>query len=528
MRQFVLTLHLLFSVNFLCTAQNTTSVDVLHYKFELTLSDNSDTIKATATISIKFLISNKWIELDLGNIDNTGKGMLVSGVTIGKESISFEQHYNKLTIASGSGIKGDSTTLVIHYKGIPEDGLIIGKNLFGKRTFFGDNWPNRAHYWLPCNDIPADKASVEFIVTAPAHYGIISNGIKISENKINDTTTITHWKEDVPLPTKVMIIGAADFAVSNAAYAGNIPVTSWVYQENKTAGFHDYEKAKDILQYFINYVGPYGYKKLANVQSKTVFGGMENAGAIFYFEKSVSGYGGIDDLLAHEIAHQWFGDMITETNFKHVWLSEGFATYFTNLYIEAVNGADSMHRRMNNERNKVIAYAKQSANPIVDTTTDYFKLLNPNSYEKGAWVLHMLRMKTGDAVFKNIIREHYKKFAGYNASTEDFIAVAEKVSHQKLRSFFKQWLYQPGMPVLDVKWEYRPWSKKLIVDIEQQQTGLFSFPVELQLTSGSKKIIKTLQVSNRKTLAAFSVSEKVTGLVVDPNYKLLLQQAASN
>jgi aminopeptidase N len=263
------------------------------------------------------------------------------------------------------------------------------------------------------------------------------------------------------------------------------------------------------------------------VQSKTIFGGMENAGAIFYFEKSVTGHGGIDDLLAHEIAHQWFGDMVTETNFKHVWLSEGFATYLTDLYVESKNGTDSLHRRLANERNTVIDFMARTTAPVIDTASDYFKLLSPNSYQKGGWVLHMLRMMVGDAVFKNIIREQYKKFAGSNASTEDFIATAQRVSHKNLQLFFKQWLYQPGIPVVGIAWEYRSRSKKLIVSIEQQQPGLFTFPIELQLTVGNKKMLKTVQVQNRKTLVAFSVNEKVTELIADPNFKLLWQQVSA-
>lgn len=527
MRQLTFIILLLFVINYSGLAQNTTAVDVQHYKFALTLSDHTDVIEGTATVTLKFLETTSTITLDLGSVDSTGKGMKVSEVKDGVQTLAFTQQHDKLVITTGQKKKGDSAVLVIQYKGIPADALVIAKNLFGKRTFFGDNWPNRAHFWLPCNDIPADKATLEFLVTAPAHYSIVSNGIKIGETLLNDSTKRTHWREDVPLPTKVMVIGAADFAISEPVYAGTVPVTSWIYQEDMEAGFHDYTKARDILQFFDQYIGPYGYKKLANVQSKTIFGGMENAGAIFYFERSVTGKGGVDDLLAHEIAHQWFGDMVTENNFKHVWLSEGFATYFTDLYVASVSGADSMHRRMHNERSRVIEFVKNTTAPVIDTTCDYFKLLSPSSYQKGAWILHMLRMKTGDAMFQKIIRAYYKKFAGANASSEDFITVAETVSRQKLQSFFKQWLYQPGLPVVDIKWDYHPSSKKLIVNIGQQQAALFSFPLEIEVQSGNKKIRKTIHVINRKTLVAFDMPEKVTALIPDPGYKLLWEQAAS-
>src|SRR5207249_666261 len=125
----------------------------------------------------------------------------------------------------------------------------------------------------------------------------------------------------------------------------NIPVSAWVYPQDSAKGFYDYALATEILKFYANYIAPYPYKKLANVQSKTIFGGMENASAIFYAENSVNGERTSEDLLAHEIAHQWFGDMASETSFEHLWLSEGFATYFTDLYFEKKYGKEAMVTR---------------------------------------------------------------------------------------------------------------------------------------------------------------------------------------
>src|SRR6266700_2106852 len=179
-----------------------------------------------------------------------------------------------------------------------------------------------------------------------------------------------------------MVIGAAGFAVQYSGTINGTPVYSWVYPENKEKGFYDYAQAVDILPFYIKHVGPYAYEKLANVQSKTIFGGMENAGAIFYSENTVTGTRVSESLLAHEIAHQWFGDMATETDWSHLWLSEGFATYMTILYFE-----------------------KKYEKPVVDSSvTNYMELLNANSYQKGGWILHMLRMEAGDSAFWKGIR----------------------------------------------------------------------------------------------------------------------------
>jgi aminopeptidase N len=510
-------------------AQNNTAIDVQHYQFNLGLTDHSDTIKGTAVIDLKMLKRTTVLSFDLANINEDGKGMDVLNVHVDDKDIAFIHSHDKLLIDLPAALKpGDDQNLVIQYQGIPSDGLIISKSIYNKRTFFGDNWPNRAHYWLPCNDIPSDKASLEFIITAPEHYSIVSNGLQTEERFINDSIKLTHWKEDMPLPTKLMVIGAADFAVSEARYAGNIPVTSWVYAEDKEKGFNDYANAKDILQYYSNYIGPYGYKKLANVQSKIKFGGMENAGAIFYYEQSVTGEGKIEDLLAHEIAHQWFGDMVTETNFKHLWLSEGFATYFTDLYLGAKYGKDSLNHRLANERDQVIDFDKRSATAIVDTSSDYMTLLNPNSYQKGAWVLHMLHSSVGDTVFQNIIRKYYKKFAGKNASSADFIAVAENVSRKNLKPFFKQWLQQPGIPVVAINWQYSAVKKNAAIVIEQKQKQLFSFPIELLAKTSDGKLMKAVLVQKRKTIVMLSSKAAVTEIIPDPNYKLLWQPFASH
>ncbi|HMK05683.1 MAG TPA: M1 family aminopeptidase [Ferruginibacter sp.] len=502
--------------------QNTTNIDVQHYRFELILSDHTDTIRGRATVSLKFLENASIFHLDLGNVDSTGKGMMVVSVKEAGTPVSFRHSNGKLRLQLTAAAKaGNNQVFTVEYMGIPSDGLVIGKSIFNKRTFFGDNWPNRAHHWLPCNDIPADKASVEFLITAPKHFSIVSNGIKVEERLLNDSSKRTHWKEDVPLPTKVMVIGAADFAVSEPAYAGNIPVTSWVYAEEKDKGFKDYAPAKDILLYYIDYIGPYPYKKLANVQSKTIFGGMENAGAIFYYEKSVTGGGGLEDLLAHEIVHQWFGDMVTETDFKHLWLSEGFATYLTDVYIESKYGTDSMNRRLDEQRSVVNSFAEKSTLPVVDTSSNYMRLLNANSYQKGGWILHMLRNTVGDRAFKNIIREHYRKFAGKNSSSADFVATAEMVVKKNLKPFFNQWLYKPGTPILATTWKYNAAKRNVIIVVEQKQPSLFSFPLELELKTANGNILKTVTVQKRKTSIVLPVKGEVTEMMTDPNYKLL-------
>ena len=495
------------------------TIDVQHYQFQLTLSDASDTISGVATIHIKFLKPTDQFSIDLKNISR-GKGMIVSGISGTK---SFTHTNDKLTILLGHKQNtGDSSHFTISYKGIPADGLIIAKNKYGKRTFFSDNWPNRAHHWLPCVDDVADKASVEFAVTAPNQYQVVSNGIQTEETNLPQGFKLTRWNENVPLPTKIMVIGVAEFAVQLVGNVEGIPVYSWVYPENKKDGFYDYAMATGILQWFIKNVGPYAYSKLANVQSKTIFGGMENASAIFYSEKSVTGNRDAEALIAHEIAHQWFGNMATEKSFAHLWLSEGFATYLTTLYMEQKYGEDTARFLREEDRQKVIDFNLRSTMPVVDTSTnDYMELLNANSYEKGGWILHLLRKQLGDSTFWKGVRQYYKTYTGKNADSQDLQNVFENVSGKKLDQFFRNWLYENDQPNININWNYNPVSKTISIDIQQTQKTIFYFPLELEIKTRSGSVLHTIQVEKRKQSFEIPVKNQPIEVVADPGINLL-------
>jgi aminopeptidase N len=495
------------------------TIDVQHYGFNIKLNDQNNTIKGEANISVTFLKDAGSFKLDLVKQNGTGKGMLVSSVTENGTNLQFQQDEGAVNIIT-SAKAGSQHTFSITYQGVPADGLIISTNKFGHRTFFGDNWPNRGHNWLPCVDDPADKATVDFIITAPDHYRVVANGAKVSETALSNNLKTTHWKESAPLSTKVMVIGVADFAIDHTGDVKNIPVYSYVFPENKETGFKDYAVAKEILAYYMDKIGPYPFEKLANVQSKTIFGGLENASAIFYFENSV-GDKGIEELMAHEIAHQWFGDAASEKTFSNLWLSEGFATYMTTVYLEHKYGTDTLKKRLQADRKIVLDFEKSRKTPVVDTTVNgnYMVLLNPNSYQKGGWVLHMLRRKLGEEAFWKGIENYYAKYDGGNANTDDLRAMLEKASRQNLEQFFKQWLYTAGTPHLKYAWVYDADKKVIDITIVQQQEFPFAFP--LQFVVDNK--IHTFDIKNKITHFKFSVTSKPTQVIIDPNVNLLAQ-----
>jgi len=501
-------------------AQNP-NIDIQKYTFSIELNDEDDMIKANAEIAYLLKNSSENLILDLEKKDNSGRGMLVDSILVKGTSISFTQNERSLIIP----VSSDSGKVTIFYHGIPKDGLIISKNKYGNRTFFGDNWPNRAHQWLPSIDHPSDKAFVDFKIIAPSHYQVVANGTLKESTNLEDDKTLHYYSSEVALPTKVMVFGAAEFAVQNLEEIDNIPVSSWVYPQNKEDGFYDYAQATEILKFFIENIGEYPFSKLANVQSTTRYGGMENASNIFYSEKSVTGKRDSEFLMAHEIAHQWFGDSASETDWSQLWLSEGFATYFTDLYAENKYGKEKLQEKLKEEREKVIRFSKTTKTPIIDTTrSDYMKLLNPNSYQKGAWVLHMLRQKVGDENFWKAIKSYYKNFKLGNATSKDLQREFETTSGQDLNQFFNQWLLQYGQPVIKMKKTVK--KDNLELQISQSQKNNFTFPLEIQLNfeDGTSEI-KTFQIDKKKEEFNVQLKKELKDLKFDPNVNLLFEPA---
>jgi aminopeptidase N len=504
-----------------------TAIDVQQYVFQIEVNDSTDVISARADVFILFKKSIQDFELDLIQKDGQGKGMEVSHVSWNETSLVFTHKNNRLRITLPTMMKErEQAKITIVYKGIPQDGLVIGKNKFGDRGFFGDNWPDRGHHWLPVVDHPSDKAAVDFIVIAPLHYAVVANGIKTEESLLDSKRKLTHWHEEVPIPVKVMVAGIARFAIQYVGKVDDISVESWVYPQNRVEGFQDFEESLKVLDYFSNNIGPYPFKKLANVQSKTRWGGLENASAIFYAENTVNGKADHASLIAHESAHQWFGNSVTENDWHHVWLSEGFATYFSNLYLEYAYGHERLVQEEKKDRDEVINYFLKKPSPVVDTTiTEIDKVLSIASYQKGGWVLHMLRHDMGENNFWKGIALYYGTYTSENVLTRDFQRIMERVSGRDLTRSFNQWVFAAGHPKISGTWHYDPKAKSVEVEIEQSQTGFpFQFPLDLGLVSKKgEQELKTVQITSKSqkfTLPSFIVP---ANLVLDPETWLLFE-----
>ncbi len=499
------------------------SVDILNYHFEIDLNDTTDMIRGTALVDVLFKTDVDQFYMDLKNKNTTGTGMVITELLEDGVKAVYQHDENRIVISTTQSAKGIIKKYTIKYQGIPADGLIISKNKYGDRTFFGDNWPNRAHHWLPVVDHPSDKAMVEFLIHAPEQYGVVANGTNVKEWREN-YRVFSHWKTAVPLPVKLMVIGVSPFSVKYSKSASGIPVSSWVFPQNQEDGFLDYGIAVQPLDFFESYIAPYPYTKLANVQSKTVYGGMENASCIFYSERSVNGKQELESLFAHDIAHQWFGDAVSELNWHHVWISEGFATYLADIYLEHTYGRKVFVASMKDERNQVIEYSRRRLAPILDTSLAVtIRLLNNNSYEKAGWVLHMLRGEIGDELFRDCVCKFYEEFKFGNALTCDFRKVVETVTGKDYTSFFYQWFYQPGHPVLSLNWDHN--GNETVLRIKQhQEQCIFEFPLNIEITDSKGSSGRhTVFMNAPEQTFLFNSPHKPSRILPDPETWLLFE-----
>ncbi|MDA1305947.1 MAG: M1 family aminopeptidase [Acidobacteria bacterium] len=508
-------------------------LDVEHYRFALTLSDATDQIAGEATVRVRMLAAGvPAVTLDLGGATpgRSGRGMTVERVTVDGAPATYTHSADRLTITLPAPSRDrQRVELGIRYVGIPADGLQIKPNRHGDRTFFSDNWPDKARQWLPTIDHISDKATMEMVVDAPAHYQVVSNGRRVEETDLPAGMRRTVWHEAVPIPPWLYALGVARFAVQHVGDYNGVPIETWVFAQDRDAGFYDFAvPTRQALAFYSEWVGPYSYEKLANVQSNSVGGGMEAASVLFYAPGSVVGDRNTRwrNVVIHEIAHQWFGNAITEHDWDDVWLSEGFATYFTQLFIEHAYGRDEFVENMRRSRQTILDfYAKTPDYRIVhDNLDDMSRVTTGMTYQKGAWVLHMLRQRMGDERFWTGIRTYHQRYKDASASTTDFREVMEQSSGESLTTFFDQWLYRGGNPRLSVTWAWDAAARTVTVDVKQIQPGPpFLLPVELGVrTATGATRIERVEMTGASATATFKAEQEPVDIVVDPNVRLLM------
>jgi aminopeptidase N len=509
------------------------NLHVDHYTFRVTLSDGSNEIIGQTTVDLHFLTQGAAdFELDLVQKRPDGKGMFVSSVMSDGRPLRYEQINNRLRVFLPSPSEASQVgEYSISYRGIPADGLLIGPNRYGDRSFDTNDWPDKARNWLPCIDHPSSKATDEMIVTAPARYQVISNGRLMEEVDLPGQMRRTVWKEGVPIASWLYSLAAAPYAVQYLGDIDGVPVETWVYPQERQTGFKGFGKfTKPILTFYSSQIGAFPYEKLANVEANGTYGGMELASDIFYGYRpdmitTIRG----QQLIAHEMAHQWFGDSVTEDDWDDVWLSEGFATYFALVYLKHADGRAAFLKGLDRSRDFILKFsAKYPDYTIIhNNISDLSKLLTNQIYQKGAWTLHMLHDMLGDAVFWAGIRDYYTQYRNSNATTADFERVMERVSHRDLSWFFHEWLNEGAVLKVDGHWNYDERARQLRVELDQKQKGeLFRMPIPIGIyMSGTESTpqIRQLQVKSRRNRFSISLDQKPASLALDPNTSVLMK-----
>jgi len=512
-------------------------IDVLNYEFTIQLPDVGRHIDAHALITL----------LRSSHLDNFALdlvGLQVDTVFVNARPSAFRKDSATLRVALGpiSRLSADTLLIDVHYFGDVVDGLIIQTDDKGRWRAFGDNWPTRARFWLPTVDDPSDKATVTWNIIAPADRKVVANGELIAEKVVSSgeetakgKRNLTIWKMSKPIPPYLMVIAAAplvsydlgETASGLSEFPPGVKQSVYVFPEQADYLPGPFERAGDIVEFFSRTVAPFPYEKLAHLQSSTRYGGMENASAIFYaedlFRRRTISYG----LIAHETAHQWFGDAVTPRSWGHLWLSEGFASYFEKLWVEKSEGETAFKTGMRQLRDEIANAREVRERPVIDTLqTELMRLLNVNSYQKGAWTLHMLRSMLGDSLFFGGMRAYYLRYRHSTATSDDLCDELEVFSHSNLRWFFDQWLRRPGFPEITAGWKYDAQTQSVTLEIDQSsrfEPYRFLLNVEIQTPGGASRTISINVPADRsyRVVLPKTFDFPPAKLLFDPSVELL-------
>jgi len=500
-----------------------------NYNVSLTFNDELNEITSAKTeitiLSLKDSLSR--IDLDFGELP-------IDGITVNNRDAQYTRSPGLINIKLSQRVRqGTSFVVAVSYHGKPRDGLVLALDKAGKPSAVGDNWPNRSHHWIPCFDHPAAKATVSFSITAPANDLVVANG-KLDRVE-NSSSTMRTWTytEAVPIPPYCMIIAVGDFVRVEPSLE-TVLLAYYVPGPDEAYALQGFAPANPSLKFFSETIAPYPYEKLALIIGATRFGGMENSSAIVFARSLFDPKEGVisdvfkvredlRDVIAHEIAHQWFGDSVTEATWSDLWLSEGFADYFAGIFVQHYEGEQDFQRYMKELADDYLNYEKTRRAPIYDTETeDLFKLLNANNYQKGAWVLHMLRSELGEAQFFRGIRAYYEAHKNATATSEDLRAAFEKASGRDLKDFFARWIYGAGHPSYDLSWQWNTRNNKLRLRLKQlQPEPAFpnAVPIEILTANGKRRFV--LKPTGKQTVDEVKLDAAPTTINIDPENSIL-------
>src|SRR5579864_5555279 len=453
------------------------------------------------------------------------------------KKLDFESMGGKLRIDLGQSLHtGKATTITIDYEARkPRQGIyFIGPDEgYPKKPVqvWTQGQDQDAHYWFPCIDYPNAKATTEVTATVPSDFFVLSNGSLVSalEDKKLKTKTY-HWKQETPHVTYLVSCVAGKFS-GHTDKLGDLAVSYYVQPGREADGARSFGKTPKMVKFFSDSLKmPYPYTKYAQIAvADFIFGGMENTSATTQTDTTLHDARAhldfsSDGLVAHELAHQWFGDLLTCRDWSHAWLNEGFATYFEALYREFDRGEDEFQYYRIALQD---AYKREDAEQyrraiVTNVYMEPVELFDRHLYEKGACVLHMVRSRLGDALFWKAMGRYVADNATRNVETVDLARAIEEVTGLNFAPFFDQWVFRAGHPEFDVAYEWDDVRKQAVFTVKQtqtvdEQTPLFDTPVTIEFghSSGASEPF-TVDCDSTEQTFHFNLRAKPATFVFDP------------
>ncbi|HCV43484.1 MAG TPA: hypothetical protein DGH68_08355, partial [Bacteroidetes bacterium] len=467
--------------------------DVIHYKIVVDFDEVEKRVEGVTSVTFTPLSSRlDSIVLDAADMD-------IHSVSLSSGPLRFANCSPQLVLFFDRPLGStDTSTVYIEYSCKPTAGLYFvqpdNANPKRRHQIWSQGEDTDNHFWFPCYDYPNDKATSEVIATVPESYRLVSNGRLISATHDQKKGTKTfHWFEAKPHSSYLVMVAAGEYEVVSEQYR-DIPLQYYVYKDRKEDGVRCLAKTSAAMKFFEERIGvPYPWEKFAQIWiSNFMWGGMENASAVTLNDESylLDPRARVDftsdDVVAHELVHQWWGDLITSRDWSNLWLHEGFANYFEALFKQHEKGDDHFQYDLMQQAASVLnAEESQGRSPLVGRDG-----YTANVYSKGCWVLHMLRNMLGEEEFWKAIRLFAQRYAFRNADTYEFMLTIEDATGQSLGWFFDQWAFKAGHPKVSVHSTWTDDAKMLQLEFTQTQaidslTGVFRFPLSIECTTSA-------------------------------------------
>ena len=488
--------------------------DVLEYHLDMQIFPSSGYIEASNRIVIEALA-------DLtDNIYLDFSGLVTDSVLIDGKTVLFGQNSDQLLIQLYDKIlAGDSAAIEVFYHGQPGKGLYFRTNSYGDTVVYSHNEPYDAKYWIPCKDDPSDKAFFELILKIPQKYISLSNGVIVEEMISGGGIRNIKWRETYPIATYLISLAASPYLLVNQTYSWQeltMPLQYYVYSTDRIPAERGLASSHRILDFFNWYIGIYPFIDEKYAMCAVPFreaAAMENQTATTMRDNIIDNEG----VIAHELAHQWWGDALTPQSFEHIWLNEGFASYFDALFTENEYGSKAFEQQMS-AYNGYIFQDGSVDYPILNPPPEY--LFGRAVYFKGAWVLHMLRNMVGDNIYREINKTYYDLYKYSIVDTDDFIQVCQNQSGRNLEIFFDQWLNFGGIPELFGRWDQNNDEITLFID-QMQPEPLYQMQLEIKIIGESRDSLFVLPVKSRNEIVKFNYSDRISRILIDPENKIL-------